>query len=341
MAGAEFDCAVEEFLRAYAVPRRLREARVAERLSAVEPEVVATSWGDLAAWRLGSGSAVLLVHGWEDDNSLWSPMIDELSERERAVVAFDLPGHGASGGDWGVSFEGTDAIVAVADALGPVDAVIAHSAGCGMTAAALGEGWLIERAAFIAPPLGEGDRWVRYAQRLDVSDAVASSAKDAYFARVGRERESWQPRAAYLALDLPFLVVQSRDDERHSVQHTLEVIPRNPHARLEVVDGPTHRRTARDPDVIRLVADFDSPRCTSADRQFCVRVSMRGRGPLTAPGRGVLPVRVDLDRAERHSTGYGLPGVRRTVGVDDLSVSEEDLVEVLYLRGSDLEAVRQ
>ena len=64
----------------------------------------------------------------------------------------------ASGGDWGVSFEGSDGIVAVADALGPVDAVVAHSAGCGMTAGAIGKGWTVERAAFIAPPLGEGDR---------------------------------------------------------------------------------------------------------------------------------------------------------------------------------------
>jgi pimeloyl-ACP methyl ester carboxylesterase len=256
VAGAEFDDAVQEFLRAYAVPRRLREPRVSHRLSAVEPTVVPSRWGDLMAWRLGSGPAVLVVHGWEDDNSLWSPLIDELYQRERALVAFDLPGHGASGGDWGVSFEGTDAIVAVSDALGPIDAVVAHSAGCGMTVAAIGEGWAIERAALIAPPLAEGDRWARYAQKLGVTDEVALAAKDAYFAKHGQQRAVWHPRAGYAALDLPILVVQSRDDERNSVNDTLDVIPRNPHARLELVDGLTHRRTARDPAVIDLVADF-------------------------------------------------------------------------------------
>jgi hypothetical protein len=35
-----------------------------------------------------------------------------------------------------------------------------------------------------------------------------------------------------------------------------EVIPLNPRARLVLVDGLTDRRTARDPDVIHLVADF-------------------------------------------------------------------------------------
>ena len=38
-----------------------------------------------------------------------------------------------------------------------------------------------------------------------------------------------------------------------------EVIPRNPRGELVVVDGLTHRRTARDPGVIRIAADFVAP----------------------------------------------------------------------------------
>jgi pimeloyl-ACP methyl ester carboxylesterase len=259
VAESEFDHAVQEFLRAYAVPKRLREARIADRLTTVEPNLVPTRWGTLKAWRLGSGPAVLLVHGWEDDNSLWSPLIDELDRRARAVVAFDLPGHGASGGDWGVGFEGSDGIVAVADALGPIDAVVAHSAGCGITAGAIGEGWTVGRAAFIAPPLAEGNRWMRYAQKLGATEEVALAAKAVYDAAHGPERAAWRPRTAYPTIDVDLLVVQSRADERNSVSDTQAVIPRNPRAQLVLVDGLTHRRTARDPDVVRLVADFVSP----------------------------------------------------------------------------------
>ena len=259
VAGSEREHVVQKFLRAYAVPRRLREARIADRLSAVDPTVVPTRWGELAAWRLGAGPAVLLIHGWEDDNSLWSPLINELHGRGRPLVAFDLPGHGASGGEWGVSFEGTDSVVAVSERMGPIDTVVAHSAGCGMAAAAIGEGWTVERAAFIAPPLREGDRWMRYADKLGVTEDVALAAKAAYFAAVGDERAAWRPRPAYLGLEVDFLVVQSRDDERNSVLDTEEVIPRNPRGRLVIVDGLTHRRTARDPGVIDLVADFVSP----------------------------------------------------------------------------------
>jgi pimeloyl-ACP methyl ester carboxylesterase len=258
VAGSDFDIAVQEFLREYTIPKRLREARVAERLKTVEPVRVSSPWGELCAWRLGSGAAALLVHGWQDDNSLWSPLIDELDQRDRAIVAFDLPGHGASDGELGVSFEGTDAIVAVADALGPIDAVIAHSAGCGMAVAAIGEGWMVKRGVLIAPPLREGDRWRRYADKLAVSEEIALAAKAAYFERVGKSRLVWSPRTAYLALDMELLVVHSRDDENNPVGDTEEVIAQIPRARLELVDGLTHRRTARDLTVINLVADFVS-----------------------------------------------------------------------------------
>jgi len=254
----DFDVAVQHFLDEYAVPKRLRDARVAERLMTVEPVWVPSAWGDLCAWRLGSGPAALLVHGWQDDNSLWGPLIEELDRRDRSLVAFDLPGHGASGGAWGVGFEGTDAIVAVSDALGPIDAVVAHSAGCGMTVAAMGEGWTVERAALIAPPLREGDRWRRYANRLGVGEEVALAAKAAYFRRVGEARAAWNPRTAYLELDVDVLVVHSRDDEHNAVGDTTEVISQNRRARLELVDGLTHRRTARDPAVVDGVADFVS-----------------------------------------------------------------------------------
>src|SRR5262249_38125075 len=150
----------------------LREARVADRLQTVEAQRIRTRWGDVAAWRLGIGPAVLLVHGFQDDNSLWSPLIDELDGRGRAVVAFDVPGHGASGGSWGAGFEGTGAIVAVAGVLGPVDAVVAHSAGCGMAVAAIIEGWTVPRGVLIAPPLRSVDRWTRYGERLNASPEV-------------------------------------------------------------------------------------------------------------------------------------------------------------------------
>jgi pimeloyl-ACP methyl ester carboxylesterase len=253
---AAFQRAVREFLHAMAVPTRRREPRVADRFGTMPPTMVPTRWGDVAAWRLGSGSAVLLVHGWEDDNSLWSPLVDELARRGRALVAFDLPGHGASGGDWAASFEGSDAIKDVTAAVGPIDAVVGHSAGCGVAAGAMVEGWAVARAAFIAPPLAEGNRWLRRAEQLGVPADVAVAAQTAYHAVHGPGRAAWHPRTAYPTLDVDLLVIQSRDDERHALADTEAVVARHPRARLEIVDGLSHRQTARDPAVVQMVTAF-------------------------------------------------------------------------------------
>lgn len=257
MAGSEFDEAVQELIAAYAVPQPLREARVADRLRTVEQQRVPTRWGDVAAWRLGIGPAALLVHGFQDDNSLWSALIDELDRRGRAVVAFDLPAHGASAGSWGAGFEGTDAIVAVAGALGPIDAVVAHSVGCGMAVAAISEGWTVPRGVLIAPPLRSADRWARYGERLNASPEVVEAARSQYNAVHGPARAAWKARTAYPELRLAeLLVIHSRDDERNPASDSEAVIPLIPGAKLELVDGLTHRKTARDSAVVARIADF-------------------------------------------------------------------------------------
>jgi pimeloyl-ACP methyl ester carboxylesterase len=98
--------------------------------------------GEIAAWRIGAGPAVLLVHGWEDDNSLWAPLIDTLVDRDRAVVVFDLPAHGFSEGEWGLGPQAADGVAAVVAAIGPIDAVVAHSFAAGGVILAIARGAL-------------------------------------------------------------------------------------------------------------------------------------------------------------------------------------------------------
>ncbi|WP_133272347.1 alpha/beta hydrolase [Hymenobacter radiodurans] len=83
----------------------------------------------------GSGSrTVLLVHGWEHRASFWGHMADGLAKAGFRIVAVDGPAHGLSDGKRAtlVSFAG--AVQAVADAIGPVHATVAHSFGAACTA---------------------------------------------------------------------------------------------------------------------------------------------------------------------------------------------------------------
>ena len=248
---------VQSFLRANVVPARRAEPRLAPALASTEKQLVPSPQGVLAAWRLGDDPAVLLVHGWEDDNSLWAPLIDALVGRERAVVVFDLPAHGFSEGEWGLGPQAADGIAAVVTAMGPIDAVVAHSFAAGGVMLAMSEGALaVDRMALVAPPLGTGNRWLRYAERLGVSDDVAFAAQAIYEERIGPDRASFDFRAALVDLDVDLLVIHSADDERFPLAGSQDVVPNCRRAELLVVQGLTHRRSARDPEVITRIADF-------------------------------------------------------------------------------------
>jgi pimeloyl-ACP methyl ester carboxylesterase len=255
------DAAAEAFLRRVASPARRDPPRLASALAAVDRQAVGTVHGTVAAWRIGAGPAVLLVHGFEDDNSVWAEMLDALVARDRPAVVLDLPAHGFSEGEIGLGFEGADALHAVAGALGPVDALVAHSVGAGAAVLALREGLPVDRAVLIAPPMRSGNRWLRLAEREGVSQEIARRAQAMYEATLDPARRSFVTREVVPTLGAELLFVHSVDDERTPVEDTEAVAAECPNARLLRVAGCTHRRTARDPAAIAGILDFlDSPR---------------------------------------------------------------------------------
>jgi len=252
----DFDAAVEAFLLSIVKPSRRPEPRTAARLVSVEEQRIRSHGVMVSAWRLGADPAVLLIHGWEDNHSLWSPLIDSLADRGRSVIALDMPAHGFSDGERGLNPEAIDAVQAVSTALGPVDAVVAHSSGAGVAAMAIMEGLPAGRAVLIAPPLRGDDRFLRYAKRLGVPEDVAAAARAIYNERLGRDRAAMDLRTALPTLDVNLLLVHSTDDERMPFVDSQEVVALCPRADLFAVHGLAHRKTARDPEVVTHIADF-------------------------------------------------------------------------------------
>lgn len=237
-------------------PRRRTVPRVAEPLQRVDITEVSGPQGRIAAWRLGEGPAVLLVHGWEDDNALWTPMIDALVARGHAIVAFDNPAHGLSDGGRGHAPEVADAIAAVAHALGPIKAIVAHSVGCWGAALAINEGLAAERFVLIAPPSGQAeDRWRRAAARMGMSEAELMAA-------VGRMKQSLEAQgrdtldAMAPKLDLPMLFVHSRTDDRCPFDGAEAMATACKDARFYPLEDADHRASAQDAEAIAAITYF-------------------------------------------------------------------------------------
>ncbi|MGE0741974.1 MAG: alpha/beta fold hydrolase [Hyphomonadaceae bacterium] len=235
-------------------PRRRARPRLAEPLRNAQHAEIATPDGSIAAWRLGEGPAVLFVHGWQDDNSLWSPLIQSLAEIGIASVALDLPGHGFSKGEMCSPIGASAAIRAVAAELGPIDAVVTHSFGGPATGFAILDGFRARRLVMIAPPRGRNRRWINVAEESGVPSEVLDRARELYAQDVGPERGAFD--LAELAPDIETLVVHSMDDDAVEWENGRAIADAWPNAELVLCDGLGHRMVAQDRGIIERIVAF-------------------------------------------------------------------------------------
>lgn len=171
---------------------------------------------------------------------------------------FDLPAHGFSEGESGLTFEVADALHAVAESFGPVRGLIAHSFSGGASVLATSEGLPISRLVLIAPPLWPSSRgrYHRVAEDLGYPVEVADRAAADYFATTSADRAGWDMPTQLAALDVPVLLVSGVDDERMAVDEARNIAPKLKRGELFEVDKANHRQTARDPRVIARVVEF-------------------------------------------------------------------------------------
>ena len=234
-------------------PKRRARPRIAEPLRAAQDIELETPAGKIAAWRLGEGPAVLLVHGWQDDNSLWSPLIQALADLGIASVAFDLPGHGFSHGDQCRPMLAAEALKAVAAELGPIDAVVTHSFGGPVTGYALQNGFSARRIVMVAPPRGRNQRWFNLAEERGISADVVHRARELYAAEAGLNAAF---DLAEIASPIETLVLHSMDDDAVEWENGEAIAEAWPNAEFVLCDGLGHRMIAQDRSVIERIVDF-------------------------------------------------------------------------------------
>lgn len=217
--------------------------------------LVSDTW--VQAWRWGEGPAVLVVHGWEDDHHCFDAIIAALVKRGQAVVAFDLPAHGKSGGTQSTIPLAAQAVAGVAEALGPVRAVAGHSLGGAAMTFAITEGWLeVERAAVIAAPTGPTYMLTALAKRLGMSEARKEKLFEELKRVVGYRPEEIELMPRVAKLDIPALIVHSKDDAMVRFVTGEKWAANWPGAQMLALEKLGHRRLLFDPATAGKIADF-------------------------------------------------------------------------------------
>jgi pimeloyl-ACP methyl ester carboxylesterase len=219
----------------------------------------------VAAWRWGNGPAVMLVHGWEDDHHCFDAMIAALVKRGQAVVAFDLPAHGQSGGTRMTFPFAAKSIRDVAAALGPVRAIAGHSMGGAASALAIASGFEVERAAIIAAPVGPMYALNAVMKRIGVTQAGQERVFEELRRYTGFRPEELELMPKVATFDLPALIVQSKDDPTVRFVTGQRWAETWPGAQFFALEKLGHRKLLFDPPTAARIADFlAQPKAASA-----------------------------------------------------------------------------
>ena len=211
----------------------------------------------IAAWAWGHGPAVLLVHGWGGlGGRLAAAYAEPLVASGFSVVTFDAPGHGASDGKLSSMPQVARALRAVADAVGSLHAIIAHSMGGSASTLAMADGLQVERAVFIAPAADPARFAIDFAKTLGLSPAALMRMQRRSEERL---RFRWSdlnvPRMA-AALSASLLVVHDRNDPTVPWEEGAAIAAAWPGAELVTTTGLGHREIVRDPKIVTRAAAF-------------------------------------------------------------------------------------
>ena len=172
------------------------------------------------------------------------------------MVGFDAIGHGESLGNFLSLPELATGIRDIAEELGDVYGVLAHSLGGAATTLALSQGLKVERAVFISPPSDPREFLRIFSDALGISDEVRARVQARVERRLGMTMESMRATVHAPSMQIPLLVIHDQDDKEVPVQVGRSVAEAWPDAEMIISTGLGHQRILRDEAVKNVAVSF-------------------------------------------------------------------------------------
>lgn len=208
----------------------------------------------LATWSWGSqGPRVLLVHGWESRASHWHAWVHPLLRAGFQVTAIDNLAHGQSTGDiadvrlWG------QGLLAASQALGPVHAVISHSAGSAASLYAFAHGLQVDASVHIAGPASLKRVATGFALGHGLPREEIAAFRAGLEAQLGFPMAEMDLPALQGGLRHPALILHDPQDKEVPFTESLALHEVWSLSQLVSVESVGHRRILRAPGVIAMV----------------------------------------------------------------------------------------
>lgn len=255
-------------------PRQAPWSEESDWLKDAAVETVTFEEHRLHAWTLGSGPAVLLVHGWGGRGSQLGALALALVEQGFRVVGFDAPGHGRSNGRRSSLVEMAEAIEEMARRAGDLYAVIAHSAGAAATTYALHQtGLKPGRLIYIAPGVDPAGFIEYFTRALDLPAKFGRQIQQRVEKRFGVTFKDLSSLELAPRMSVPLHILHDPEDREVPWEGARRLAQRWPGASLVSLRGVGHYRILRAPETLAEVIAFLADASSST-----ARIRRRHRG---------------------------------------------------------------
>lgn len=232
-------------------------AKQAGWLEQTSPTTFFVEGREIKGFTAGKGPVVLLVHGWGEHGASLGGFIAPLIDAGYKVVGIDLPGHGATSRGQTDVFQLAGAVWGVANELGGIRAVVAHSMGGYITTVALSQDLPVESVVLIAPATNVQKAMVKFGQMLSLPERSITGLRASIERRFGDD--VWDRLDAVSVarrFKVPALIVHDVEDAQVELEDSRALADAWSGARFMPTAGLGHSHILRDPEVLTATTRF-------------------------------------------------------------------------------------
>ncbi|WP_136656839.1 alpha/beta hydrolase [Nitratireductor sp. XY-223] len=255
-------------------PRRPAKRKARRALELVRPAmdtakriVLPISGGSVSTWYFpalanDAPQTVLVVHGWGSRSEYMLDMIHALQNSGKAVVAIDLPGHGASSGRTLTMASAVEAVDAAWRQYGPFSVMLGHSFGGAVVlnaAAGSVEGFAPrnpDKLVLISAPNSLPAVFAWFADFLGLRAISRRSMYDRVEQLTGHPLSAFVGTLQLAALGTPALIVHDPEDREVTADSATAFASAGAHVEVLWAEGYGHRRILKAPGVLQAVIRF-------------------------------------------------------------------------------------
>ena len=232
---------------------RAREASWLERL---DPMTTSAAGEQLVGYSAGSGSSVLLVHGWGGRAAQLAAFAGPLAAAGFHVRAFDLPAHGSHPDRQTDLYAMAAAVSSLVDQMPAPVYVIAHSLGAGAVEVAASRNDHIAAGVYLAPGM-EADFAIRaFAGMVGLGPRTEQELRRRFEQRFGVERWRAVETRPHPISDIPLLLIHDPQDAQTPYELAARFAAASPNVELQPAPDLGHTRILRDHTVISGVVSY-------------------------------------------------------------------------------------